>query len=126
MSADAESDPWQAILKERSAYLAYITSFLTIGVFWLLHSAVTNLLRAADGTLFRLNLLVLLFASFLPFPTRLLAEFAGHEEAEHVAVVFYGVALFALDLALTMFARYALERPELVREDVAAERVQPW
>jgi hypothetical protein len=41
----------------------------TIGVIWFQHSSITATLRRADSTLYRLNLLVLLLASFLPFPT---------------------------------------------------------
>jgi uncharacterized membrane protein len=39
----------------------------------------TSALRAADATLYRLNLLVLLLASFLPFPTKLVAQFIGQD-----------------------------------------------
>jgi TMEM175 potassium channel family protein len=41
----------------------------------------------------RLNLLLLLFVSFLPFPTRLVAEYIHHDKAERVAVTFYGIVL---------------------------------
>ena len=53
------------------------------------------MLRAADATLYRLNLLVLLLVSFLPFPTKLVAEFVGEDDPERVAVVFYGPTLLA-------------------------------
>ena len=66
-----------SILHEWPSYLAYVTSFLTIGVIWLQHSAITGALRTADATLYRLNLLVLLLASFLPFPTKLVSEFSA-------------------------------------------------
>jgi uncharacterized membrane protein len=80
VSADAGDDLLEAILDEWPSYLAYVTSFLTIGVVWLAHSAITDMLRAADTTLHRINLLVLLLASFLPFPTKLVAEFFGEED----------------------------------------------
>src|SRR5262249_36831469 len=54
-----------AIVHEWPSYLAYATSFLTIGVIWVQHSAIVGSLRIADTTLYRLNLLVLLLASFL-------------------------------------------------------------
>ena len=73
--AGSGDDLLGAILDQWPSYLAYITSFLTIGVIWLEHSAITGALRGADATLYRLNLLVLLLASFLPFPTKLTAEF---------------------------------------------------
>jgi uncharacterized membrane protein len=97
-----------AIVHEWPSYLAYATSFLTIGVIWMQHSAVVGSLGAADTILYRLNLLVLLLVAFLPFPTRLLAEFVGHNTGpERVAAVFYGLSLVALGLTVWLLARYA-------------------
>jgi len=110
-----------AILDEWPSYLAYVTSFLTIGAVWLQHSSVTGALKAADGSLYRVNMLVLLLASFLPFPTKLAAQYLDQDKAERVAVVFYGVTLLALTLALGWFARYALRNRHLLRDDVDVE-----
>ena len=114
----------ESILHQWPSLLAYVTSFLTIGVIWLQHSAITGTLRAADSTLYRLNLLVLLLASFLPFPTKLVAEFVGERDPERVAAVFYGLTLLALSLALTAFVRYAAEHGSLVRDEVEAHVVE--
>lgn len=113
-----------SILHEWPALLAYVTSFSTIGAIWLQHASITSALRASDVTLYRLNLLVLLLASFLPFPTRLLAEYIGDREPERVAAVFYGLTLLALDLSLTFFVRYAAENRRLVKDEVAADTVE--
>ena len=124
VSANAGEHLLQSILHQWPSYLAYAASFLTIGVIWLQHSAVTASLQGADATLYRLNLLVLLLASFLPFPTKLVATYIGDREPERVAVVFYGITLFALTLALTVFVRYAAERPRLVADHVEAETIE--
>ena len=121
---DAGQHLLRSIADEWPSYLAYVTSFLTIGVVWMQHSAITGTLRAADANLYRINLLLLLLASFLPFPTKLAAEYLHEPDAERVAVVFYGLVLFALVLALTWFGRYATRDQRLVREDVDAERVE--
>jgi TMEM175 potassium channel family protein len=122
--SDAAADHLlRAILDQWPSYLAYVTSFLTIGVFWLQHSAVTSALRAADATMYRLNLLVLLLASFLPFPTKLVGQFVDERDAERIAVVFYGLSLLALDLALTAFIRYAAEQRHLIKDHVTEETI---
>jgi uncharacterized membrane protein len=124
VSANAGAHLFASILHQWPSYLAYVTSFLTIGVVWLGHSAITSALRAADGTLYRLNLLVLLLASFLPFPTKLVAEFIGEDSPERTAVVFYGLVLLALDISLTVLLRYAAEQRQLLKDgidDVVAE-----
>ena len=114
----------RAILEQWPAYLAYVTSFLTIGAIWLEHSAVTSVLRVGDAALFRINLVVLLLVGFLPFPTRLAGEYFGVREPEQVAVVFLGLTMLALDLAVTAFARYAIEDRRLVREGADEERLR--
>ena len=124
VSADAGEHLLDSILHEWPSYLAYVTSFFTIGGVWLQHSAITGALRTADATLYRLNLLVLLLASFLPFPTKLVSEFVGDRDPERVAVVFYGLVLLALALALTVFVRYAAEHRRLVKDQVEAEAVE--
>ncbi|HSP74396.1 MAG TPA: TMEM175 family protein, partial [Gaiellaceae bacterium] len=122
VSADAGEHLLRSIAHEWPSYLAYVTSFLTIGAIWLQHSAITGALRSADATLYRLNLLVLLLASFLPFPTKLVSEFMGERGPQRVAVVFYGLTLLALALSLTVFVRYAVEHHRLVegRSEAAA------
>jgi TMEM175 potassium channel family protein len=108
----------QALIEQWPAYLAYVTSFLTLGVIWIAHSTMTNAFRAADSVLYRINLIVLLIASFLPFPTRLIGEFVNDPDAQRVAAVFYGLSLLALNLSLTAFARYGFVRRRLVKDHI--------
>src|SRR4029079_636686 len=67
-------DLWQGIADEWPAYFGFATSFLTSAASWLLHHGVFRRLRYADVNIIRLNLLLLMAVSFLPFPTRLMAE----------------------------------------------------
>ncbi len=118
---DAAERPLRAILDEWPSYLAYVTSFMTIGAVWMAHATITGALRGADSTLYRLNLLVLLLVSFLPFPTKLVGDFIEQEDAERVAVVFDGITLLALVVSLTLLLRYAFEQRRLVKERVNEE-----
>ena len=83
---------WRALAEEWPAYLAYVTSFLTIGGVWLAHHALFERLSAIDPVLMRLNLLLLMAVSFLPFPTALMSEaLRESQSAERAAVVVYGL-----------------------------------
>ncbi len=113
-----------SILHHWSSYLAYVTSFLTIGVVWLQHSAITHTLRAADATLYRVNLLVLLLVSFLPFPTKIVVEFIAEGGPERVAAVFYGLTMLALSLALFGFGRYVAKDRRLVKDQIEADAIE--
>jgi uncharacterized membrane protein len=57
-----------AVVAQWPSYLAYLVSFSTIGAVWLEHTFITEFLGHATSVLIRLNLLLLLVVSFLPFP----------------------------------------------------------
>ncbi len=75
VTGDAGRDLLRAIGSLWPSYLAYVASFSTIGAAWLGHNAITEYLERADAAFVRLNLLLLLLVSFLPFPTRLVADY---------------------------------------------------
>ena len=96
---------------EWPAYLAYVTSFLTIGGVWIAHHRVFSRLRRIDATLVELNLLLLLFTAFLPFPTAILAEaLRAAEHTAEIAVVLYGATVLVIELVLQAVTRYAASR----------------
>ena len=105
------------------SYLAYIVSFATIGAVWFAHTVITEYLDHANSVLIRLNLLLLLVVSFLPFPTRLLAEYAQETDPERIAATVYGINLLLTMVMVSVTWRYAV-RAELVRPDLGDEDVQ--
>lgn len=118
--AGSEDHLLRAILEEWPSYLAYVVSFSTIGATWLAHSVITQRLHHADVTFVRLNLLLLLVVSFLPYPTRLLTEYFGNDDAQRVAATFYGLTLLATSTLVWLMWRLAVRRG-LVRPEVAEE-----
>src|SRR5947209_6090748 len=64
---NAGDDLLHAFLSAWPSYLAYVVSFATIGATWLSHSTITEYLEEVDPVFVRLNLLLLLVVSFLPF-----------------------------------------------------------
>ena len=103
---------WRALGDEWPSYLAYVTSFFTIGGVWLAHHGLFVRLQAVDSVLMRLNILLLMAVSFLPFPTGLMAEaLRGSESAERAAVVVYGVTAGDIELLMASAWRYAASQP---------------
>jgi uncharacterized membrane protein len=123
VSATAGQDLGAAIRALWPSYLAYVASFSTIGAAWLGHNAITEYLDRADAAFVRLNLLLLLVVSFLPFPTRLVAEYIRQAKAEKVAVTFYGIVLVLATTMLLVLWRYAV-RAKLVRPDLGDEEIE--
>jgi uncharacterized membrane protein len=76
----------------------------------------------ANSTFLRLNLALLLVVSFLPFPTRLLAEFLGSREDEKVAATVFGVTLLAATSLLSALWRQAV-RDDLVHPATDDEEI---
>lgn len=122
----SDGDLLQAILDQWPSYLAYLVSFATIGAAWLKHTMVTDLMDAADRTFIQMNLLLLLLmlVSFVPFPTRLVAEHLDSDVGtERVAVVFYGLVLLAVSAVIAWMWRYA-KRAGLIAPDVPPQDIR--
>jgi len=62
-----------ALARQWPAFLAYLTSFATILVMWVNHHKMFNHIRRTDDRFLFLNGLLLLFVTFVPFPTALVA-----------------------------------------------------
>ncbi len=114
-----------ALFHERPIYLAYFVAFMSIGVVWIEHDALTEALDHVDAGFLRLNLLLLLLVAFLPYPARVMQEYLSLVDTEHggerTAVAFFGVVLFLMSLMLIVLGRYA-EREGLFGGDAAEER----
>jgi uncharacterized membrane protein len=120
--ATGQRDLLGAFFAQWPSYLAYVVSFSTIGAIWLGHSLITEYLEQADGILVRLNLVLLLVVSFLPFPTQLLAQYLSSDNPERVAVTIYGLTLLAAVSLLSLIWRYAV-RAHLVRPDAGDDEL---
>jgi len=79
-----------------------------LGAIWLGHNAITDYLERADAGFLRLNLLLLAVVAFLPFPTRLFADFICENKPERVAANIYGISLLVASALLLTLWRYAV------------------
>jgi uncharacterized membrane protein len=119
----AGSDLLQAVLDLWPSYLAYAISVVTIGVLWIAHSSMTGLLSRADSVILRFNLLFLALVSFIPFPTRLVADFLTETDAERAALTVYALVLLATNISLALVWRWAARRRRLIRDDVSDDEI---
>jgi uncharacterized membrane protein len=116
-------DLWKGIADQWPSYLAYTTSFVTIGGLWLAHHGIFRRLASADGGVMRLNILLLMFIAFLPFPTKLVAEAVDTGHSERAAVIFYGLVLFGTSLVITALWRYIAGHRDLLAPDVSDREI---
>ena len=117
------SNLWRGIAHQWPSYLAYATSFITIGGLWMVHHGIFRRLQYANTSVMRLNLALLMAVSFLPFPTKLLAEAIHEPDAERAAVIFYGGTLLTISLLLSaLWGAIARDR-DLLKPEVSEEEI---
>ncbi len=90
----------------------YVISFVVLCVFWLAHLRLLRRVRDVDAAFTWLNLLFLLFTTFVP-P---LTAFIGHNATQPVAAVAYGCNLIVILLCEALMWRRAAHH--LVNETV--------
>jgi len=68
--------------------VAYLGSFIAILIMWINHHGMFRMIHKTDSPFLYANGLLLLFVTFVPFPTAVLAEYLG-KQGEHAAAAFY-------------------------------------
>jgi uncharacterized membrane protein len=108
-----------ALAAEWPAYAAYVTSFLVIGIIWVNHHAVFELIGRVDRTVLFLNLLLLMTVVAIPFTTSLMSEYlvAGDDDAHTAAVVYSGMMVL-MSLGFSGLYTYVARRPALLADGV--------
>jgi TMEM175 potassium channel family protein len=101
-------------------YLAYTTSFLTIGIIWINHHHVMETIARVDRTFLFINTLLLLVVAFIPFPTRLVAEAL----TERAAAYAYGTTLLLMAVAFNVLWTYARGKRRLINAEMPEPRVR--
>ena len=101
-------------------YLAYVISFLAIGIMWINHHATLRRLVAVDHSVLVLNLLLLMCIVVLPFTTSLFATYLDAGAGAHLAAVVYAGAFLVTSLVFfALQCLLLLRRPQLLREPLA-------
>ena len=108
------SDLGRWLLNLWPSYLAYGMSFVVIGAIWINHHTMFDHIVRTDQKLLLLNTFHLMFISFLPFPTAILAQ-ALHDGAnEKLATSFYGGTLTIIGVLVTVMWNYAAREHRLL------------
>ena len=99
------------------SYLAYLTSFITIGIIWMNHHHAVSLMARTDRTFLFINNLLLLTVVFLPFPTKLVAQFL-QEDGEKAAALTYAATFVLMSVIYNAWWRYASGGRRLIADGV--------
>lgn len=100
------------------SYLAYVISFLVIGMVWANHHNRFRLISRSDQILLFLNVVTLMCVAFIPFPTALLAEYIRDAEHRTTAVAVYSGTLAVNAVFFTLLWLYAAGNYRLIDRSV--------
>jgi uncharacterized membrane protein len=124
-TADAEKEGTllSALLHLWPAYLAYVTSFLTIAIMWANHHTMFRMIRHADRSMLLINALLLMLITFLNFPTAVVAEYFQKPDASFAAM-FYSGTQFVIGVFFNLMWWYVIKRPHLLEHGITREQAQ--
>lgn len=99
------------------SYLAYITSFVTIGIIWMNHHHTVSLIARTDRTFLFVNNLLLLTVAFLPFPTRLIGDYIRDPGQRQAAALAYAGTLVVMAVLHQFWWQYARRNRRLIADE---------
>ncbi len=103
-----------ALLGLGSSFFSYALSFYVVGAYWVAHHRMFSSIIRSTSTLLWLNLTLLLFVVFLPFPTYLLDKYNN----SNAIAAFYAASLSVISLCSTLMWEYAAFRHRLIPADL--------
>jgi uncharacterized membrane protein len=115
--ATALADQWPS-------YVGYVVSFIIIGIMWVNHHHMFNLIRVSNHTFLVLNVLFLMTVAALPWPTALLAEYIRDTDERTVATLVYGGNMVAIAIMFNVVWRYAARGHRLLVPEADAVAVE--
>ena len=95
-------------------FVSWVISFVTICVIWLNHHRLFTMMSRIDNGLFWWNANLLLWTSFIPFPTALMGDYP----ANRLAVSFYGVVMLLMALGFVLMRWHMHRNPDVLNEHV--------
>ena len=105
------------------SYLAYVISFLLIGLLWANHHVMFEHIIQSDRLLMFVNTLLLMVVAFIPFTSSVLASAFRNGAGESVAIALYGGTLALGVLCFNWIWSHAY-RAKLMDDHVTTERAQ--
>lgn len=100
-------------------YLANIVSFLIIAYYWLNHHAIFSLVKKISAGIIWINIVFLIFLSFIPFPVDLFGDYSNND----IVIAFYCFSLSIAGFLLSGIWFYALSK-KLTNENLTSKEIK--
>jgi len=96
-----------ALVNQWPAFMAYVVSFLTIGIMWINHHQLFTLIGRSNTTFALIHVVFLMFIAFLPYSTDVMAERLGSGVDDVAAMLLYGGTTVAIAVMYNVIWIYA-------------------
>jgi len=124
----SRADVPKALLELWPKYLAFLISFVVIGLYWIVHVRQFRVIRKYDTGLLWLNLLFLMFIVLIPFSTSVLSDFEETASVALYAANMAGAGFTATGLWIYVTHRKLVDAklgPARVRRGIITNLVAP-
>lgn len=105
---------WHVLYALLPKVLSWILSFLIVCVIWVNHHRIMNQIANITHRIFWLNAALLLWCSFIPFPTALL----GDHPTSPVSLVVFGAVMALMAFTFNALRWQASQDPNVLKADV--------
>lgn len=105
----SEQEARKALLELVPKFISYVLSFLIVAIYWVNHHQFFLSLKRSDPVLLWLNIHLLFWVSFIPFPT----AFIGEYYTLKTGVILFAVVNFMGSVAFYMMQHYSHFRGKL-------------
>ena len=111
---NSRSELLKALLGLLPKFVGWIISFFTIAVIWVNHHRIFKQIKQLDSGIFWWNALLLLWCTFIPFPTAVLGDYPDNK----VSIILYGAVMALMGASFSFMRFYAIRKSELLDESV--------
>jgi uncharacterized membrane protein len=94
--------------------IGWIISFFTIAVIWVNHHRIFKQIKQIDSGIFWWNAVLLLWCTFIPFPTAVLGDYPDNQ----VSIILYGTVMALMAASFSFMRFYLIRKSELLEDSV--------
>jgi uncharacterized membrane protein len=102
------------LLESWPAFLAYVMSFIILGMIWVSHHRMFHYIKRSNPMLMWMNIIFLMFVALVPFSTKLMGDYLWTQ----VPFVIYGINLILIFIMRLALWNYASGKSRLVDSSI--------
>lgn len=107
-------DLLKALIDLFPKFISWIISFFTVCVIWVNHHRLFKIFHILNHGLFWWNAVLLMWCSFIPFPTAVLGDYPNNQ----TSILLYGIVMMFMALTFSLMRIYAGKRKALLHPNI--------